>query len=70
MDITKLTITPLTSYASSVIVNKPTTEMAGILIKEKLTSKYGSPAHPKMPKFLKGFTNPKTYVGCKIDTYQ
>lgn len=72
MNISKLTITPLVSKAESIVIKKPNSETAAMLIKEKLTSQYGfqKPIRPKMPKFLKGFVNPKTYVGYKIDTYR
>lgn len=72
MDISKLTITPIISKASSVVITKPTTELAATLIKEKLTSNYGfqKPTRLKMPKFLKGFFNPATYIGNEINIYK
>ncbi len=72
MNISKLTLTPLVSKAPNIVIEKPATEIAAVLIKEKLTSKYGfqKPARPRMPKFLKGFVNPNTYVGRAIDTYR
>ncbi len=72
MNISKLTLTPLVSKAANIVIEKPATEIAAVLIKEKLTSKYGfqKPARPRMPKFLKGFVNPNTYVGRAIDTYR
>ena len=72
MNISKLTLTPLVSKAPNIVIEKPATEIAAVLIKEKLTSKYGfqKPARPRMPKFLKGFVNPNTYVGRAIDTYK
>lgn len=70
MNISKLILTPLVSKTTSIVIKKPSPETAAMLINEKLTSRYGfqKPIRPKMPKFLKGFVNPKTYVGRKIDT--
>ena len=72
MYISKLTLTPIISKASSVVIDKPSTETASMLIKERLASRYGlqKPVKPKMPKFLRGFVNPQTYVGKAVDTYR
>lgn len=72
MNISKLTITPIMSKTSSIVIKNPSSEIAEIFIKEKLTSNYGfqKPKRPKMPKFLKGFMNPKTYIGKYVDTYK
>lgn len=72
MNISKLTITPIVSKTAAIVIYKPSVESASILIKERLASKYGFQhlVKPKMPKFLKGFANPNTYVGKSVDIYR
>lgn len=69
MKINKLTITSLECGFPNYICKRPSNESAGILIKERLAaaqSQYNSerPARAlrKIPKWLKGFVNPKALV--------
>lgn len=67
MNITKLTLTPIVSQAAKVVIKNPTRDTAQLLITERLASAnvhYGTKRITgKMPKFLKNFVNPKTYIG-------
>ncbi len=69
MEIKKLTISPLISGFQNYVYSRPSNESAGVLIKERLVSGesfYNSdrPARAlrKIPKWLKGFVNPKALV--------
>jgi ribosomal protein S18 len=64
MNITKLTITPVIKGAHRIVIENPTTERAQRLVLERLSSNYEQikPAKFKLPKFLKGFVNPRTRV--------
>lgn len=67
MNISKLTLTPITSQGSKLVIKNPTQQTANALINERLVSSYEifeerKPIY-KMPKILKGFANPETYVG-------
>lgn len=70
MDIRKLTITPIISSRKDIIINKPTAERAGMLIKERLSTGTYMPGDKmplprplrKLPEALKGFVNPNTRV--------
>lgn len=70
MNIDKLTITPLISgYHNLLEIKNPTIERAGLLMKEKLRASHINGAgnsekgyHRPLPKFLKGFINPKSLV--------
>ncbi len=71
MNISKLTLTPLVSKAPNIVIEKPATEIAAVLIKRKINIKVwiSKPARPRMPKFLK-VLSANTYVGRAIDTYR
>ena len=67
MQIKKLTLTPLAKGYNATVIEKPSTQRAGILIKEKLCAKsldYQKPAKifRRIPKALKGIINPETKV--------
>ncbi len=67
MQINKLTITPLTSGCYTSIIEKPSPEVAGRFIKERLStgSYYDNKTAKifrKIPKFLKGLVNPQSKV--------
>lgn len=67
MQIKKLTITPLSKGWASTVMEKPSAENAGRLIKERLNSGYAGDSgtakvFKKIPKFLKGLVNPD----CKV----
>ena len=67
MNISKLTLTPITSQGSKLIIKNPTQQTAITLINDRLASsceifEKRKPIY-KMPKFLKGLANPATYVG-------
>ena len=71
MNISKLTITPIMSEASSIVIKNPTSERAAFLMKERLVSgSYESQLlaqrqelkHKKLPTWLKNFVNPETWV--------
>lgn len=67
MNITKLTLTPIVSQAKKVVIKTPDSQTAGLLINERLAIPAGIYETPnnikKIPSFLKGLVNPKTYVG-------
>ncbi|MBQ8668588.1 hypothetical protein IJ472_02325 [bacterium] len=71
MNIKKLTITPIIRGAKGITIDAPSTERAQKLITERLTTCYENekPARLKLPKFLKGFVNPKTRVIGKLRSY-
>lgn len=69
MNVKKLTITPLMSGCQSYETRNPSTEVASLLIKERLShvdSQYNQTRPPralrKLPKWLKSFVNPNTLV--------
>ncbi len=69
MNINKLTITPLSKGWPQVIIDRPSIDSAGRLIKEKLSSSIAknnqtSRVFRKIPKQLKGLVNPQ----CKVST--
>lgn len=67
MNISKLTLTPIVSQAPKVVIKNPTPQTAKLLITERLATNPillgNTKIKNKMPSFLKGFVNPKTYVG-------
>ncbi len=69
MKIAKLTITPLSKGWPGTVIESPSAERAGMLIKDKLNSGYNDTTQKlpracrKIPKFLKGFVNPATKTG-------
>lgn len=71
MDIKKLTITPVIRGARKFTIDNPTQERAQRLITERLCSNYENekPVRLKLPKFLRGFVNPKTRVIEKLKSY-
>ena len=76
MQISKLTITPLTSECYTTIIEKPSSELAGRFIKERLsTGSYydhkTAKVFRKIPKFLKNIVNPQSKVSNerKFNTY-
>lgn len=68
MEISKLTITPIMSGVSEYVAFKPTSNMASILMKERLSCNYFNKdskiprALRKIPKALQGFVNPRSKV--------
>lgn len=68
MHIQKLTIAPLVSGCQQTVIKRPSPDIAGLLIKEKLSSCYGyeqgklTRVLRKMSKTLKGFINPEYKV--------
>ncbi len=67
MQISKLTITPLSKGWASTVIENPTNEYAGKFIKERLsTGSYydnkTAKVFRKIPKSLKDFVNPKSKV--------
>lgn len=62
MDIKRLTITPIIRGTKGFVINNPTPERAQKLIIERLSSnyEYTKPVKIRLPKFLRGFVNPKT----------
>ncbi len=67
MQIKRLTLTPLSKGWPDAVIDSPSAERAGRLIKERLSSGFSDPYTPvnvpkKIPKFLKGFVNPKSMV--------
>lgn len=64
MDIKRLTISPIIRGTRGFAVENPTPERARQLITERLSSNYENtkPVKLKLPKFLRGFVNPKTRV--------
>ena len=71
MDIKKLTITPVIRGAQKITIESPSLERAQRLITERLCSNYENekPLKTKLPKFLRGFVNPKTRVIEKLKSY-
>lgn len=71
MYIQKLTITPLVTGCSRVVIERPSKKLAQLLINEKLNSKYSfdenkvPKALRKISKSLKGFVNPESKVPYK-----
>ncbi len=73
MNITKLTITPIYTPSSNIIIKNPTPERASRLIIERLSSgrnyNIGVKTYKlkkefnKLPDFLKSWVNPSSYVG-------
>lgn len=65
MNISKLTITPISKGLSPFVQYCPTNETASLLIKERLVSGYTEKvprALKKLPSYLKGLVNPDTKV--------
>ena len=75
MNVSKLTIAPLTSFAPKVVFYNPTTEHAQQYILEAMVSarKTSNRKIPKglrrIPNHLKGFINPKTKVINSVDCW-
>ena len=64
MDIKRLTITPVIRGARKIVIDNPSQERAQRFMTERLCSNYENekPVRLKLPKFLRGFVNPKTRV--------
>ena len=68
MQISKLTITPISKGWAKTVINNPSTQRSQLLINDRLHSgfkEYGEQPRVfrRIPKFLKGFVNPAAKVG-------
>jgi hypothetical protein len=69
MDINKITITPITKYCRAITIKQPSESQATLLMLDKLKCKNNAPKYrKKLPKELREFVNPKSWVGTADST--